>query len=40
MKKKIFYPLATIFLLVAITLWGCKKEDKEDEIIPTPPPTA
>ncbi|WP_255317533.1 leucine-rich repeat protein, partial [Capnocytophaga canimorsus] len=39
MKKKIFYPLVAIFMLVAITLWGCKKEDKEDEIIPAPPPT-
>ncbi|MFJ1381719.1 leucine-rich repeat protein [Capnocytophaga canimorsus] len=38
MKKKIFYPLATIFLLVAITLWGCKKEDKEPEQVQEKPP--
>ncbi|MFK8288758.1 leucine-rich repeat domain-containing protein [Capnocytophaga canimorsus] len=29
MKKKNFYPLVAVFVLIAIALWGCKKDEDE-----------
>ncbi|WP_404811665.1 hypothetical protein ACIRNY_07270 [Capnocytophaga canimorsus] len=36
--KQNFYPLAAIFMLVALVLWGCKKEDENET--PKPSETA